>query len=345
MRRVQRGGDPAGGRPAIELSSLTKRYRRGKGWFTAVNDVTLSVPPGQVIGLLGPNGAGKTTTIKMACGLIVPTAGTIRLNGYDVGRRRADAVRQIGAVLEGSRNVYWPLTAWQNLMYFGRLKGLRGDELKPRAGRLLTDLGLWDRRDETVGSYSRGMQQKVAIAAALITDPPVILLDEPTIGLDVEAARTVRDWIAHLAAGEGKTIVLTTHQLPIVQELAGRIAVIRGGEIIADLPTGELLSRFAEDRFEVRAAGPRSGLAGKLPAGARAEADADTTRVLLRDADQGRLHRFLEDLRASGVPLLSVSQAQPDLEEIFLKLVGTPAGTWSASGGNGTQEERAGVSR
>ncbi|HLI41993.1 MAG TPA: ABC transporter ATP-binding protein [Streptosporangiaceae bacterium] len=113
-----------------------------------------------MIGLLGPNGAGKTTTIKMACGLIVPTAGTIRLNGYDVGRQRADAVRQIGAVLEGSRNVYWPLTAWQNLMYFGKLKGLRAAEVKPRAQRLLADLGLGQRRNETVGSYSRGMQQK-----------------------------------------------------------------------------------------------------------------------------------------------------------------------------------------
>jgi ABC-2 type transport system ATP-binding protein len=318
----RRGDGPAGGPPAIELAGLTKRYRRGKGWFTAVNDVTLSVPPGQVIGLLGPNGAGKTTTIKMACGLIVPTAGTIRLNGYDVERRRADAVRQIGAVLEGSRNVYWPLTAWQNLMYFGRLKGLRTAEIRPRAERLLADLGLWDRRDEAVGSYSRGMQQKVAIAAALITDPPILLLDEPTIGLDVEAARTVRDWIAHLAADEGKTIVLTTHQLAIVQELAGRIAVIRGGEIIADLPTGELLSRFAEDRFEVRVAGTPDGLAAVLPAGARAVPDGQATRVVLPDADQERLHRLLDVLYAKEVPLLSVTQAQPDLEEVFLRLIG-----------------------
>ena len=112
----RRGDGSPDGRPAIGLSGLTKRYRRGKDWLTAVNDVTLSVPPGQVIGLLGPNGAGKTTTIKMACGLILPTGGTIRLGGYDVGRRRAEAVRQIGAVLEGSRNVYWPLSAWQNLM-------------------------------------------------------------------------------------------------------------------------------------------------------------------------------------------------------------------------------------
>ena len=341
----RRGDGSPDGRPAIGLSGLTKRYRRGKDWLTAVNDVTLSVPPGQVIGLLGPNGAGKTTTIKMACGLILPTAGTIRINGYDVGRQRADAVRQIGAVLEGSRNVYWPLTAWQNLMYFGRLKGLSGTEIKPRAQRLLADLGLWDRRDETVGSYSRGMQQKVAIAAALITDPPILLLDEPTIGLDVEAARTVKDWIAHLAAGEGKTIVLTTHQLPIVQELAGRIAVIRDGQVIADLPTGELLAGFAEDRFEVRVAGLLNGFASALPAGARAEADAQTTRVTLRDADQARLHRFLDDLRASGIPLLSVTQAQPDLEEIFLRLIGSGTGASCDARRNGADAERAGLTR
>jgi ABC-2 type transport system ATP-binding protein len=319
----RRGGGRADGVAAIELTGLTKRYRHGNGWLTAVDNVTLSVPPGQVIGLLGPNGAGKTTTIKMACGLIVPTAGTIRLNGHDLARRRAGAVRQIGAVLEGSRNVYWPLTAWQNLMYFGRLKGLRGAEIRPRAQRLLTELGLWDRRNETVGSYSRGMQQKVAIAAALITDPPILLLDEPTIGLDVEAARTVRDWIAHLAAEEGKTIVLTTHQLPIAQELAHRIAVIRQGSVIADMPTRDLLSQFAEDRFEVRVRGPlNAGFAGKMPAGAHVDADSATTRVVLRDADQVRLHHFLDDLRAGGVPLLSVTQAQPGLEEIFLRLIG-----------------------
>ena len=333
------------GQPAIALSGLTKRYRRGKDWLTAVNDVTLTVPAGQVTCLLGPNGAGKTTTIKMACGLIVPTAGSIRINGYDVGRRRADAVRQIGAVLEGSRNVYWPLTAWQNLMYFGRLKGLRAAEIKPRAERLLTDLGLWDRRGETVGSYSRGMQQKVAIAAALITDPPVLLLDEPTIGLDVEAARTVKDWIAHLAADEGKTIVLTTHQLPIVQELASRIAVIRNGEIIADLPTGELLSRFAEDRFEVRVAGLLHGFAGAVPAGAHAEADAKTTRVTLRDADQARLHEFLDDLRTARAPILSVTQAQPGLEEIFLRLISSGASASRGKRGKGAEAERAGVTR
>src|SRR5262245_57939118 len=316
-------------RAAIELSGLTKRYRRGKGLLTAVRDVTLSVPAGQVIGLLGPNGAGKTTTIKMLCGLILPSAGTIRLNSYDVGRQRPAAVRQIGAVLEGSRNVYWPLSAWQNLLYFGRLKGLRGTEIRPRAQRLLTELGLWERRHETVGSYSRGMQQKVAVAAALITDPPILLLDEPTIGLDVEAARTVRDWIAQLAREEGKTILLTTHQLAIAQELAGRIAVLRDGQLIADLPTPELLARYAEDRFEVRTARMPNDVPAVLPPGARIELGQDATRILLPDTDQAVLHEVLDGLRAANIPLLSVSQAQPGLEEVFLRLI-RPGGDGSA---------------
>jgi ABC-2 type transport system ATP-binding protein len=307
--------------PAIEVTGLTKRYRRGNGLLEAVRDVTLRVPAGQVIGLLGPNGAGKTTTIKMLCGLILPSAGTIRLHGYDVARQRAAAVRQIGAVLEGSRNVYWPLSAWQNLLYFGRLKGLRGAEVRPRAQRLLTELGLWERRNETVGSYSRGMQQKVAVAAALITDPPILLLDEPTIGLDVQAARTVKDWIGQLAREEGKTILLTTHQLPIAQELAGRIAVIRDGQVIADLPTPELLARYAEDRFEVRTARMQHELGGGLPPGTRIEPGHGATRILLPDADQAVLHKVLDRLRAANIPLLSVSQAQPGLEEVFLRLI------------------------
>ncbi len=325
---------------AIELSGLTKRYKRGKGLFTAVSNVTLTVPPGQVLGLLGPNGAGKTTTIKMICGLILPSAGTIRLNGYDVARQRPAAVRQIGAVLEGSRNVYWPLSAWQNLMYFGRLKGLRGAEIRPRAERLLTELRLWERRNETVGSYSRGMQQKVAIAAALITDPPIILLDEPTIGLDVEAARTVKDWITHLTRDEGKTVVLTTHQLGIAQELSARIAVISDGAIIANLPTPDLLARYAEDRFEVRVAGLLKGFAGALPAGAQAEADGDSTVVTLRDAGQGGLHEFLDQLRADSISLLSVTRAQPDLEEVFLRLIHGSAGDGRSAGMAATGAER-----
>jgi ABC-2 type transport system ATP-binding protein len=303
--------------PAIEISGLSKTYRAG---LVAVDELSMSLSRGAVLGLLGPNGAGKTTTVKMIAGLIAPSAGRIGLNGYDVSRQRSQAMRQLGAVLEGSRNVYWPLSAWQNLLYFGRLKGLRGAEIKPRARRLLTDLGLWERRNQTVGSYSRGMQQKVAIAAALITDPPILLLDEPTLGLDVEAARTVRGWIAHLAREEGKTILLTTHQLDVAQQLSDRVAVIRDGSVIADLPTGQLLSRYAEDRFEVRVAASLTGVV--LPSGVTVEPDGQATRITVPSRHTGHLYAVLRRLEAANAPLVSVTQAQPSLEEIFIRLLG-----------------------
>jgi len=273
---------------AITLTDLAKSYGRGATARPAVQPTNLSLPWGQVLGLLGPNGAGKTTLIKMICGLVTPTRGTIQVGGWDLANDRGRAVLQIGAVLEGSRNVYWPMSAWENLLYFGRLKGLRTAAVKPRAERLLRDLDLWPRRHEPVGSYSRGMQQKVAVAAALITDPPILLLDEPTLGLDVESARTFKDWIAHLAQDENKTILLTTHQLHLAQELAMRIAVIRAGEIIADLPTAELLEQYAEDRYEIRVQGSPDGVADTLPRGAR---------------------------------LISITKEQPTLEDVFLRLL------------------------
>ena len=304
---------------AIETLGVQKTYGRGTKALVAVRSTTLKVPWGQVFALLGPNGAGKTTIIKMIAGLVTPTAGTIRLGGFDVARQRAQAVRQIGAVLEGSRNVYWPLSAWENLMYFGQLKGLRAEEIKPRAERLLTELGLWARRHQTVGSFSRGMQQKVAVSAALITDPPIVLLDEPTIGLDVEAARTFKDWIAHLAADEGKTILLTTHQLEVAQELAGRIAVIRDGDIIADLPTAELLARHAENRFEIRITGSLNGAV--LPPSSRVERDGADTRVLLEGSDARAAFVVLDRLGAAGADLVSVTRARPSLEEVLIRLI------------------------
>ncbi|MEZ4364251.1 MAG: ABC transporter ATP-binding protein, partial [Kofleriaceae bacterium] len=187
---------------AIELTGLTKTFDQ----VQAVSDLTLRVEPGQVLGFLGPNGAGKTTTIKAICGLIKPTAGEIRLNGFDVARQRRQAMRQFGAVLEGSRSVYWRMSAWDNLLYFGRLKGASGSQLKERAETMLRELELWDRKDDLVGSFSRGMQQKVSIACALAADPPIVLLDEPTLGLDLDASRVVKAWVQRLVREHGKTV-------------------------------------------------------------------------------------------------------------------------------------------
>jgi ABC-2 type transport system ATP-binding protein len=282
--------------------------------------VSLRVPAGSVFGFLGPNGAGKTTTIKILAGLLSATSGQVRLNGYDVARRRSGAMEQIGAVLEGSRNVYWTLSAWQNLLYFGRLKGMRKAAAQARAEELLTGLELWERRDEKVGDYSRGMQQKVAIAAALIADPPILLLDEPTIGLDVEATRTVKEWVRALSTERGKTVLLTTHQMNVVEELCDRVAVIRRGQVITDQPTRQLLARFRQrDQYVIEIDGPADGL--ELPVGFEVTSTDDTTTITARFADPQELYGLVDRLRDRGVILQSLAQVQPDLEEVFLDLI------------------------
>ena len=306
---------------AIELEGLTKTFRRrGSAPVRAVVDLSLSIPRGQIFGFLGPNGAGKTTTIKMMCGVVIPDSGRVTLLGHDVRRNRGTAMRQIGAVLEGARTTYWRLSAMENLMYFGRLKGVRGKFLKPRAERLLKELDLWERRNDDVKEFSRGMQQKVAISAALMSDPPIVLLDEPTLGLDVESARTVREWISQLAKVENKTVLLTTHQLAMAQELCDRIAIINEGRLIADRTIGELLSLFRRDYYTIRVGGQFNGQ-GSLPEGLILEQGDSETTISGDIADQNRLHQVLRCIRDEGLPLLSMQRSEPSLEHIFIELL------------------------
>ncbi len=308
---------------AIEIAALSKVYHRGKGaQVRAVDTLSLAVPAGQVVAFLGPNGAGKTTTIKMLGGLVTPTSGQVHLNGFDVGRERAMAVRQIGAVLEGARNVYWSLSAWQNLLYFGRLKGLPGRLIAPRAERLLRSLDLWERRHQAVGGFSRGMQQKVAIAAALIADPPILLLDEPTLGLDVQTARTVKDWLVQIAHEQGKTILLTTHQLALAQEVGDRVAIIHRGHLLADLPVRDLLNRFRQDLYEIRLGGPLDPEAGGAWLDGLTVTSADgESRIRGPIRDQARLYDLIEQLRARHLPLIAVEPVEPSLEDVFVKIL------------------------
>jgi ABC-2 type transport system ATP-binding protein len=310
------------GKPAIHTSGLTKSYRnRGSRTRRVVDGLDVTIEAGQVFGLLGINGAGKTTTIKMICGLIEPDAGWVQVNGFDVRTRRGEAMAQIGAVLEGTRNIHWQLSSWQNLRYFAALKGCHGRQQRERSERLLTELGLWDRRKDPVGRFSRGMQQKVAIACALIADPPIILLDEPTLGLDFHAARTVKAWVRQLAAEEGKTILLTSHQLDLVQTLCDRVAVIHGGQLVVNRPTAALLEHFRGDSYDIRlAAGPE---AAELPwRGMRASWGDGQLTLSGEIGDQQELWSLLELTRVRSLPLLGVDRREPSLEEVFLQVVG-----------------------
>lgn len=306
----------------IELENVSKVYRGPKNTtIQAVHNLSLAIGGSQVFGILGANGAGKTTAIKMICGLVTPTTGNIRLNGYDVRRQRSQAARQIGAVLEGTRNIYWRLSAWNNLMYFGRLKGGSGRTLIERGEQLLHALGLWERRDSQVRYFSRGMQQKVAVACALMADPPIVLLDEPTLGLDIQAALTVKHWIARLARDEGKTIILTTHQLDLAQDLCKHVAIMRKGQILANRPLSELLYLFEKDRYQFKVRGAVtaeqwSQLPGWTGACENGETLLDGTL-----ASQDELHRILAQIHAWNLPLLTVKREKPDLEQVFVQII------------------------
>ncbi|MGH9112325.1 MAG: ATP-binding cassette domain-containing protein [Acidimicrobiales bacterium] len=308
------------GRPRVlDARGLTKVFGRGDTTLRAVDDVDLVVHAGEVVGLLGPNGAGKTTTIKMVAGLVTPTSGEVTIGGVDLRRHRGAAVGQLGAVLEGGRNVYWAMTAWQNLVYFGRLRGLRTREFAPRAEWLLRELALWERRHQPVGGFSRGMQQKVAIAAALVSDPALLLLDEPTIGLDVSAARTVKEWVRRLATEDGKAVVLTTHQLGVAQALSHRVAVISGGRILANRPVDDLIDEFSEDRYRIEVAAAADDLPPSMLYEVSGRDDGHSTLSVVRPET---LYEVLHLLAHSNVPLVSVAPARPDLEEVFVRLVG-----------------------
>jgi ABC-2 type transport system ATP-binding protein len=301
----------------LEVYHLQKTYRQGGKQVQAVVDVSLTLAAGEILAFLGPNGAGKTTTIKIIAGLIRPDAGSVRILGRDP-HTEPGALAQVGAVLEGNRNLYWRLTPLQNLEYFGVLRGLSPKTARQRGLELLETLGLGEKGKVAVQTLSRGMQQKVAIAVALLHQPALLLLDEPTLGLDVEAAQAVRSLIRQIAAS-GRAILLTTHQLDVAEALSNQVAVIERGTILVQAPTQELIRQFAS------AAGTyRIELEQELDP-SRAERLAQQGVEIL-SSHQLRFRGFSEALYQvleilKPLPLLSVKREEADLTHIFLKLL------------------------
>src|SRR5690242_4379163 len=206
---------------AVETNHLTRAF----GSLVAVDDLTLAIPEGTVFGFLGPNGAGKTTTVRMLSALIASTRGSAVVAGYRLGEHN-QAIRQAVGILTETPGLYDRLSAWQNLLFFAEMYDLPAGRARGQVERYLRLLDLWERRDDKVGGFSKGMRQKLAIARALLHEPQIIFLDEPTAGLDPEAARVVRDFIKELRT-EGRTIFLTTHNLPEADELCDLIGVFR----------------------------------------------------------------------------------------------------------------------
>lgn len=297
----------------LEAQHLKKIYRSKGNQFPAVRDVSLRIAAGEVLAFLGPNGAGKTTTIKMIASLILPDEGWVRIAGMDP-HRDTRALRSLGAVLEGNRNLYWRLTPEENLEYFGVLRGLSRKLAQQRGGELLERFELIEKRKTVTQNLSRGMQQKLAIAVSLVHDPQLLLLDEPTLGLDVEATQHVKSLVREIAA-EGRAILLTTHQLDIAEELSDRVAIINQGEIVAEEPTSELIRQFSGTAFSIEL---ESNLEGDRAQ--KIEALGGTIQgntVYIRDPEL--LYHALAILEP--LPLVRVEKDQANLTDIFLKLV------------------------
>lgn len=321
----------------IELEHLTKVYPGrvdGDGApLPSVDDVSLSVPHGEVFGLLGPNGAGKSTTIRMIATLLAPTSGTVRVHGLDVTRRQREVRALLGVALGGERSVYWKLTGRQNLEYFMSLHGRSRRRSRAAIARVLEDVGLGERADDHVEDYSTGMRQRLVIARALLNDPQVLLLDEPASGLDPRAAEDLHDQVRRLRA-EGHTIVLTTHDMIEADALADRIAVVDGGRVVAQgrpldlkrsLSVGQVMR--AHVRFDSAAA--VSGFAAAIgPEGAVGEpSDSLTVEVAVSGGmDEDLLPRLVAVASQHGGVVVRVDNELAGLKDVFLSVVGRRSG-------------------
>lgn len=232
----------------IKTDGLSKYYGKG-GEIKAVDHLTLEVYKGETFGLLGPNGAGKTTIVRLLNGIIKPTSGTANVKGFDVLEQENDVKRVTGMLAE-SPGLYDKLSGYEFLEFMGALYDVPGNVLGSRIDELLKLFGLHDRRDHLIEGYSSGMKQKLLIAAALIHDPPILFLDEPTSTLDPRAARMVKELIEELANSAGKTIFMCSHLLPVVEELCDRIGIINKGRLIAAGTVEEIIAQTGKDTLE-----------------------------------------------------------------------------------------------
>jgi len=300
---------------AIAVHNLTKRY----GDITAVDTISFEVKQGEIFGFLGPNGAGKTTTIRILTGIIKPDEGKATIMGHDIEKEPLQAKQIMGIVPEMS-NAYVDLSAWNNLMLIGELYGVPKKQRAERAKRLLEKFGLYDRRNQLVRGFSKGMKQRLILCMALINEPAILFLDEPTSGLDVESAKLIREMIMELNDA-GTTVFLTTHNMEEANKLCNRIAIINHGRIAAiDTP----------EKLRVKSSGLQSIEASfdylvntddlaKIPCIKQIEKMGDKIKFYTIDPNEA-LNRIMDYARSHDLKIITLNTLAPSLEEVFLKL-------------------------
>jgi ABC-2 type transport system ATP-binding protein len=310
---------------ALRVSDLSKVYRTRRKRVAAVDHVSFDVARGEVVGLLGPNGAGKTTTIKCLCTLVRPSAGHMEISGVNVQSHPRRALEKIAAVLEGNRNIYWRLSPRENLEFFSGLQGMPTRRVRPYIDELIDRFRLQDKADVSARMLSRGMQQKLAVACALVKRTDILLLDEPTLGLDVETSHELRDAIKNMARQENRTILLSTHDMNVVQDVCDRVVIIHEGRVVTDDRVANLLDLFRARAYRFR-------LEGRLSEAQCRKLQDEFELIHLYHTDHTSeievellknetLYQLMDILREEGSVIESIDRQDPNFEEIFLSIV------------------------
>lgn len=305
----------------VVVSGLTKNF----GDLVAVNQIELNVPEGTIFGLLGPNGAGKSTTIRLLCTLLRPTAGSATMGGFDVVENPVE-VRQITGVLpeEGNHTVYPSLTAYDNLVYFAKLYGVPKDEIDERIEELLTFMELLDRKDDKAGELSTGNRQRLALCRSILHRPKILLLDEPTSALDPIAAKRVRELILGLAQKYKQTFFINSHNLPEVQRVCDRIAIIDEGKILLQGKTQELRSKLrAKQEFRVRIVGDiekASSIAKDMNCVEGVKSEIDSIIVTIENPTENN-SKLMQALLNDGIKIVEFAEEEATLEDLYLEVV------------------------
>lgn len=321
----------------VDVQSLSKFFETKEGpvfrkirkSVTAVDNITFSVPKGEIFALLGPNGAGKTTTVKMLCTLITPSRGDGFVNGFSIVKEQQKVRENLGVMLTGERTLYWKLTGHENLQYFASLYHLEPSESTQRIEQLLKLVGLSEREDTLVENYSTGMRIRLSFAKALLNDAPVLLFDEPTASLDPQSSHLIRDLIRNLS-GEGRSIILTTHNMDEAAILSDRVAIIDHGKIVQLGTPTELKQRVkTSEVIEIEARNISNQAVDALRSvnGVSKVAFANTNGdkpVIRIHAEKGKeiLPRILELLVREKSSITNVRVIEPTLEDVFIEETG-----------------------
>ena len=321
---------------AIEIEGLSKIYPQPRSFFEvfkksagkpilALDGIDLKVKNRDFFGVLGPNGAGKTTLTKILCTLIIPTEGSVRVNGFDLLKSGEKIRSTVGLVSSEERSFYWKLTGRQNLMFFALLHDLKRDRAGERVKQVLKEVGLWDRADSRFETYSSGMKQKMSIARGLLNDPEILFMDEPTRSLDPNAARDVRSFISEKSE-EGKTVFLTTHNLHEAEELCSRVAILHKGRVkglgsVRDL--GKMVKQTEKITLTLGGISEEKIYSLKKLEGVQkieSRRGHDSLYHVEIEASEGFVSEIITALLRSGGKIMSVHTHKVGLEEIFEEL-------------------------